>query len=326
DRMPVGGAHAPVDEVPAPTDLQQGHEQRMCVRSRPRRRAGRDAVTARVRDGDDREFRLERLAVREQDTRGRTVHDNARRRRRAEERSVRPGRCRHREREAQEGRRRENSPPEAHVSGLPFPSSPTIESTNASPATTIATISSADEFPPPARESFASIRGDGVSDDSGPDQSTTSPLEYVCLRVKAYVFAPLALALKPKTESSSVGTLPPDQVTLVTVASSREPVDCTSRFQPGLGWKESMVKPLGGVSSIDVVVAPSFSVGTESVKNCSDFASTTLGLTTACADAAAGKASAATTAAATARWIRMRSSFRREAARAASIHQIRRPT
>ena len=38
------------------------------------------------------------------------------------------------------------------------------------------------------------------------------------------------------------------------------------------------------------------------------------------------EANAATTAAATARWIRMRSSFRREAARTASIHQIRRPT
>jgi hypothetical protein len=140
-----------------------------------------------------------------------------------------------------------------------------------------------------------------VSELSGPDQSTTSPVEYVWRTLKVYVFAPVVLALNPNTESSSVGTLPPDHVTFVTTASSPEPVDCTLRFQPGLGWNESMLKPLGGVNSIDVVVASSFSVGTDSVKNSNVFAVTTVGLTTACADAAAGNASAATATAATAR-------------------------
>ena len=35
------------------------------------------------------------------------------------------------------------------------------------------------ELPPPPRDDFASITGAGVSEDSGPDQSTTEPSEYV---------------------------------------------------------------------------------------------------------------------------------------------------
>ena len=75
--------------------------------------------------------------------------------------------------------------------------------------------------------------------------------------------------MKRKTASSSVGTLPPLQVTFWITFSSPEPVACSVRFQPGDGSKESIAKPSGTVSSICVVVAPSSSVGTESV-NCCD--------------------------------------------------------
>ena len=68
--------------------------------------------------------------------------------------------------------------------------------------------------------------------------------------------------------SSSVGTAPPLQVTFVITADSPEPVFSTVRFQPGDGTNESIAKPAGGVSSIVVVVAPSFSVGTASVNTC----------------------------------------------------------
>ena len=90
--------------------------------------------------------------------------------------------------------------------------------------------------------------------------------------------------MKRKTESSSVGVLPPDQVT---------DVDCACRFHPGDGSYESIAKPLGTVSSIVVVVAPSFSVGTDRV-NCWSFPfSATGGLIVACADAPAATTSAA---------------------------------
>jgi hypothetical protein len=48
-----------------------------------------------------------------------------------------------------------------------------------------------------------------------------------------------------------------------------------------VGANESIEKPLGGVNSIFVVVAFSFSVGTASVKNCAVVAATTGGLTSA---------------------------------------------
>src|SRR2546428_10028577 len=79
-------------------------------------------------------------------------------------------------------------------------------------------------------------------------------------------------------------------------ALSPEPLSWTFRFQPGEGANESIEKPAGGVNSTVVVVAPSFSVGTASVKTWPSFASATGGLTRACADAPATIASAATTA------------------------------
>src|SRR5438045_3250063 len=114
-----------------------------------------------------------------------------------------------------------------------------------------------------------------------------------------YVCEPDVEALKRKTASSPVGTLPPDQVTFWTIACSPEPFDCTCCFHgDGAGSNESIPKPEGTVSSIFVVVEPSFSVGTESVNCCSCFASAIGGLTIACADAPAANASAAAAASA----------------------------
>ena len=73
------------------------------------------------------------------------------------------------------------------------------------------------------------------------------------------------VARNEKAASSPVGTVPPVQVTFVITAASPEPVCCTARFQPVAGTNESIANPAGGVNSIDVVVAPSFSVGTASV-------------------------------------------------------------
>src|SRR2546421_5180691 len=121
-----------------------------------------------------------------------------------------------------------------------------------------------------------------------------------------YVFAESGLATKWKTESSSVGVCPPDHVTVWMTVESPEPVDCTSRFQPGAASKESIPKPAGGVSSTCVVVAPSFSVGTASVKYWSVFDLATDGLSDACPNAAGAAARAATVAAAARRTRRRR--------------------
>ena len=147
------------------------------------------------------------------------------------------------------------------------------------------------ELPPPPSEDFASMVGAGVSDDSGPDQSTTEPSEYVCRTVNVYVLFESALARNWKTASSSVGTRPPVQVTFWITAFSPEPVSWSCRFQPTAGTNESMPKPLGGVSSTFVVVRPSFSVGTASVNSCAVFDFVTGGLISACARADEANAS-----------------------------------
>src|SRR5205085_11990605 len=100
-----------------------------------------------------------------------------------------------------------------------------------------------------------------------------------------YVMLESGLARNWKTESSPVGTLPPLQVTFWITAFSPEPVCWSCRFHPVAGLKESIPKPLGGVNSIFVVVAPSFSVGTASVKSCRVFDLVTGGLISACAQA-----------------------------------------
>ena len=64
------------------------------------------------------------------------------------------------------------------------------------------------------------------------------------------------------SESSSVGTWPPVQVTFCTTALSPEPCCTSTRCHPGSGTNESIEKLLGTVSTILFVVTPSFSVGT----------------------------------------------------------------
>src|SRR5436190_26840 len=88
-----------------------------------------------------------------------------------------------------------------------------------------------------------------------------------------------------KNASSSDGTLPPDQVTCWICVSSPEPLDFSLRVHPGDGANESIAKPLGGVSSIFVVAAFSFSVGTASVNTWPALTSATAGLSSACAEA-----------------------------------------
>src|SRR5919199_7020312 len=92
-----------------------------------------------------------------------------------------------------------------------------------------------------------------------------------------YVWAAVAVALNWKTASSSVGTDPPDQVTLLTTAFSPEPVEETLRRHPRAGANESIANPLGTNSSTFVVLRSSRSVGTESVKTWSVPGSTTGG-------------------------------------------------
>src|SRR6266576_2601396 len=107
-----------------------------------------------------------------------------------------------------------------------------------------------------------------------------------------YVFDELPEARNWNTASSSVGVCPPDHVTCSIFVSSPEPVDFTSRVQPGDGTNESIAKPSGGVSSTFVVVALSFSVGTASVKSWPWLVSATAGLSSACATAPAAVTSA----------------------------------
>ena len=160
--------------------------------------------------------------------------------------------------------------------------------------------------PPPPSEETESIRGAGVSELSGPLQSTILPFEYVCRTWKTYVLLESRLAFKRKTASSPVGTFPPLQVTFWTTFSSPEPVACSERFQPGSGSNESIAKPFGTVSSTCVVVAFASSVGTASVNCWRTFALATGGLRIACADAlpASTSETAAAMAITTARFIR----------------------
>ena len=94
-------------------------------------------------------------------------------------------------------------------------------------------IASVELLPPPS-DDIASIVGAGLSDDSGPLQSTTEPSEYVCRTVNVYVLFESALARNWKTASSSVGTRPPVQVTFWITAFSPEPVSAGHRFPMGL--------------------------------------------------------------------------------------------
>ena len=174
DGMPVGGDHAPVDQVPPFGDRAELRHERVGIRRRAGGRAGRHATAGRVRDRDDGEARLHRLAVGHGDELRRVVQDHARRRRGVEQRRVRPGRCRGRERR-HDRRRRERASPHASAR-FPEPvATPTIATTRATPATTSATIARIEEEPP--KDDFACTVGAGVSEVSGPLQSTIDPSE-----------------------------------------------------------------------------------------------------------------------------------------------------
>src|SRR5512140_2952846 len=110
--------------------------------------------------------------------------------------------------------RREGDDDDAsHATGrVPRVASATAPSRTPIPPTTSAMIESV-ELPPPPSDEFASILGAGVSDDSGPLQSTTEPSEYVCRTENVYVLLESGLARNWKMESSPVGTLPPVQIT-----------------------------------------------------------------------------------------------------------------
>ena len=69
DRVAVDGDDPPVDEVPALREMLERDDERVRVGRRPPRRAGVSLLAVRVGDGDDREARLDRLAVGERDLR-----------------------------------------------------------------------------------------------------------------------------------------------------------------------------------------------------------------------------------------------------------------
>src|SRR5581483_6509350 len=250
DGMAVDGDDAPVDEVPALRQVLERHVERVRVARRARREAGGHVARVRVGDRDDREARLDGLVVGERDLGRRGVDDAARRRRRAHE--VRVRRRRHGQHERcqcrDESRGGADTPPVTRqASCLPPPPEPPRATSAKTPRRTpttptiSATIASV-ELPPPPSELFAATVGDGVSDDSLPFQLTIEPSEYDCSTPNVYVLLDCGSARKPKTASSSVGTLPPVHVTLWTTALSPEPDWCVWRFQPGAGANESIEK------------------------------------------------------------------------------------
>jgi hypothetical protein len=87
-----------------------------------------------------------------------------------------------------------------------------------------ATIARVELPPPPPNELLASIVGAGVSELSGPVQSTTEPSEYVCLTPNVYVLLESVRPRKENAASSSVGTLPPLHEIFVMTASSPSPL------------------------------------------------------------------------------------------------------
>src|SRR5690349_24726825 len=92
---------------------------------------------------------------------------------------------------------------------LPRPRSAIRPTTSPRAPSTSATIVRID-VPPLANDEIDSTLGAGVSElCDGVDQFTIEPSEYVCRTSNRYVLAFAVLALKRKTASSPVGTLPP---------------------------------------------------------------------------------------------------------------------
>src|SRR5207253_11180744 len=193
-----------VDEVPAFRDPVQRDDERVGIHGRALRVAGGHLVPVLVGHRDDREARLDRLVVGEQDLRGWGVDDAARGRHRANEVRVRRRRRRDRQRD-DDPDVEPNTPqpqPAAHASGLPlFETRARPPSRMPTAPTTSATIASV-ELPPPPSELFASTVGAGASDDSEPFQFTIEPSEYVCSTPNVYVLLDWACARNWKSASS----------------------------------------------------------------------------------------------------------------------------
>src|SRR5205807_10480355 len=141
------------------------------------------------------------LAVGHRDLLRRVVQDDARGRRRVQQRRVGPGRSRGGERRYDHCRDERASP---HASArFPEPATtPTIETRSATPATASATIPRIDEEPP--SDDFASIVGAGVSELSGPLQSTIEPSAQVWRTFMSYVLLSFGLARQWKAVTSPV--------------------------------------------------------------------------------------------------------------------------
>ncbi len=176
DGMAVGRDHPPVDEVPALRQVPHRHLDRVRVRRQRGGRAARLLLAPGVRHRDHGELRRDRLVVGEADPGRRRRHGAAGLGVGAQERGVRPRRLRQRERACRDG---EGEPcpahPAAHVSGLRPAARPIAPSRTPTAPITSAAMTSSVLAPPPSDD--PSTTGLGVSDDSGPFQSTTVPSE-----------------------------------------------------------------------------------------------------------------------------------------------------
>ena len=175
--MAVGGDHAPEHEVPARRQVLHAFDERLRGARLTRRRSGRHLVAVDVGHRDDREARLDRLGEGQRDLARRAVRDHARRRGRLEQRGVRAGDRGQHEAESHECPDDQTGAHAAgHATGRRPTKMPPIATSSAATASTRATIVRVSvELPP--RSDTPCTTGAGVSEPSGPDQSTTVPSE-----------------------------------------------------------------------------------------------------------------------------------------------------
>src|SRR5439155_26299116 len=127
--------------------------------------------------------------------------------------------------------RERNGAGSSHASErLPEPATSATTASTAASAATARAIQETIEEPPPASESLDSSVGAGLSELSGPVQSTTEPSEYVCLTPNVKVLLESARPWNENAASSPVGTLPPSLFNLVMTALSPDPVCWTLCF------------------------------------------------------------------------------------------------
>ena len=221
----------------------------------------------RVGDRDDREARLDGLAVGERDLLRRRVHRAARLR------DVRSSAaCAH----AAAGSARAARPRRAAIERRRLTRASASRAgerarraprTTPTAPTTSAMIASVELLPPPPSERLRLDRRRRVvgrlwaRTSRRPSRRSRSAGRRTCTSSLERLAEEREARRPPRS-----ARLPPLQVTFVITASSPEPVCCTVALPARDGTNESMLKPDGGVSSICVVVASSFSVGTASVK------------------------------------------------------------